>query len=527
MKILCSIVFAAMITISAKAQVPVLNSYPGIDATIFLDFDGHYVSGTPWNWAGAINAQPATLSSGEITEIYNRVAEDYGIFNINITTDSTVYLAAPASSRIRMIITPTSSWYGSAGGVSFVNSFTWGNNTPAWIFSELLGNNVKSIAEATSHEAGHALGLQHQSIFDGSCNKTAEYYAGQGSGEIGWAPIMGVGYTKNLTTWHNGTSAMGCAYYQNDISIIAGVTNGFGLRSDDHLDTHNSATPIAIHFASSASGIINNASDRDVFTFNLPATNNFRLSAIPQNVGASNEGANVDIKVALLDQNADTIGRYNPAELLNVGVDTNLNGGTYYLVVDGVANANLSDYGSVGFYTLSASIMHALPIHRLALTAKVNNDDHDLHWNYFADEAVKEIHIESSKDGIHFGFLTKLPADARAFSWKPLTNERIHYRVKVIVAADERAYYSNIINLRKLASAKSIDIVNTIITDHIRVNVDKNFSYQLFDETGRLLQRGILQQGFNHVAVHSVKKGILFLRLQHNSEISTEKLLKR
>lgn len=527
MKTLCSIVFAVLTTISVKAQVPVLNSYPGVPATILLDFDGQYVTGTPWNWAGPINAQPATLSAAQITEIYSRVAEDYGIFNINITTDSTVYLAAPASKRIRMIITPTSSWYGSAGGVAFVGSFVWGNNTPAWIFSALLGNDVKKIAEATSHEAGHALGLQHQSIFDGSCNKTAEYSSGQGSGEIGWAPIMGSGYSKNLTTWHNGTSAMGCTYYQNDISIIANATNNFGLRADDHLDIHTAASPIAISFASSASGIINNSSDRDVFKFDLPATNNFRLSAIPQNVGSGNEGANVDIKVALLDQNADTIGRYNPAELLNVGVDTNLNSGTYYLVVDGVANANLSDYGSVGFYTLSASILHALPVHRLALTGRINADDHDLHWNYFADEPVKEIHIESSKDGIHFNFLTKLSADSRSLSWKPLNNERIHYRVKVIVASDERAYYSNIIELRRLATGKSIDIANTLIADHIRINTDKNFSYQLFDETGRLLQRGTLQQGFNHISVATIKKGILFLRLQHNAETYTEKLMKR
>ena len=527
MKIFCSIIFSVIISIGAKAQVPVLNSYPGVPATIFLDFDGHYVSGTSWNWSGPINAQPAALNAGQITEIFNRVSEDYAIFNINITTDSTVYLAAPANRRIRMLITPTSSWYGSAGGVSFVNSFTWGNNTPAWIFSELLSNNVKNIAEATSHEAGHALGLQHQSTFDASCTKTAEYYAGQGSGEIGWAPIMGVGYSRNLTTWHNGTSAVGCAYYQNDISVIAGVTNGFGLKTDDHLDTPASATPIDINFSSSASGIINNATDRDVFTFNLPSTNNFRLSAIPQNVGAGNEGANVDIKVALLDQNSDTIGKYNPADLLNVGVDTNLNSGTYYLVVDGVANANLSEYGSVGFYTLSASILHALPVHRLALTARMENDNHDLHWNYFADEAVKEIHIESSKDGIHFGFLAKLPADVQSFTWKPLTNERIHYRVKVVIAADERAYYSNIVDLRKMPTGKSIDLANTVITDHIRISVDKSFSYQLFDETGRLLQRGVLQTGYNHVPVNSSKKGIFFIRLQHNGETYTEKLMKR
>ena len=116
--------------------------------------------------------------------------------------------------------------------------------------------------------------------------------------------------------------------------------------------------------------------------------------------------------------------RYNPAELLNVGVDTNLNSGTYYLVVDGVANANLDEYGSVGFYSLAASILHALPVHRLSLTGRLMTGKHDLHWNYFADETIKEIHIESSKDGIHFNFLTKLPADKRSFFWKPLNNER-------------------------------------------------------------------------------------------------------
>lgn len=524
MKIFLSILFVSLFSTMGFTQVPLLNSYPSAQATIYLDFDGQYVTGTPWNWAGAINAQPASLSPGQIGEIFNRVAEDYGIFNLNITTDSTVYNAAPAATRIRVIVSQTSSWYGSAGGVSFVGSFNWANNTPAWVFSSLLGNNVKKIAEAISHEAGHSLGLQHQSIFDASCFKTAEYSTGQGAGEIGWAPIMGSGYTKNLTTWHYGTSAVGCTYYQNDIDVIARPGNQFGLRDDDHLDSHSGATPIV---AGSASGIINNESDRDVFQFNLPATNNFRLSAIPQNVGSGNEGANVDIKVALLDQNADTIGRYNPADLLNVGIDTNLNSGTYYLVVDGVANANLSEYGSVGFYSLSASLLTILPVHRLVLTGRMTMDKHELHWNYFADEAIKEIHIESSVDGKHFNYLTRLDKDARSFSWIPLENEAVNYRVKLIVASDERAYYSNIVVLRTPVAGKSVDIMNRIISDNINLNVDKNYQYQLLDEMGRVLQNGNLREGSNQIPVSRFKPGMMFLRLQYKSESYTEKLVKR
>lgn len=527
MKILFSIICSIVFLVSANAQVPLHSSFPSSAAVIYLDFDGQYVSGTAWNWSGAIDAQPASLTSAQMTEIYNRVAEDFGIFNLNVTTDSAVYDAAPPTKRIRVIVTPTSSWYGAAGGVSFINSFTWGNNTPAWVFSALLSNSVKKIAEAISHEAGHALGLQHQSIFDGSCNKVTEYAPGQGSGEIGWAPIMGIGYSKNLTTWHYGTSAMGCNSFQNDIDIIASATNSFGLRSDDHPDSHTGATPMAVGFATSASGIINSYSDRDVFRFDLTATNNFRLSAIPQNVGSGNEGANVDIKVALLDPNADTIGRYNPADLLNVGIDTNLQAGTYYLVVDGVSNINLSDYGSLGFYNISASLLTALPIHRLSLTGKKKANDHELHWNYFADEKVKEIHLESANDGKHFSFLTRLGPDARTFSWKPLKDEGTHYRVKVIVASDERAYYSNIITLRMSQTDRQVAVTSRLIDNYIGINTENNCAYQLLDEMGRIIRSGSLRAGSNQIPASDLRRGIFFLRVVHNSETYTEKLIKR
>ena len=107
----------------------------------------------------------------QITEVFNRVAEDYRPFTINVTTDSTKYLSAPVNQRTRVVITVTSDWYGSAGGVSFVNSFTWGDNTPCFVFSELLGYKPKNIAEAASHEAGHTLGLRHQSTYDANCAK--------------------------------------------------------------------------------------------------------------------------------------------------------------------------------------------------------------------------------------------------------------------------------------------------------------------------------------------------------------------
>ncbi|MGH2647562.1 MAG: hypothetical protein ACRDE8_08350, partial [Ginsengibacter sp.] len=103
--------------------LPALSSYPSAKATIFLDFDGHYVQSTSWNGGTPFVCAPAPLNDAQITEIFNRVSEDYRPFNINITTDSTKFLAAPLTQRIRIIVTPTSGWYLGVGGVSYTGSF--------------------------------------------------------------------------------------------------------------------------------------------------------------------------------------------------------------------------------------------------------------------------------------------------------------------------------------------------------------------------------------------------------------------
>src|SRR5438270_379086 len=123
----------------AYADVPVYNSNPSAQATIFLDFDGHYVDGTSWNWNGPINCGPS----------------------------------------------------------------------------------------------------------------------GMGAGEIAWAPIMGVGYYRNQTLWHNGTDAYSCTDLQDDLGVITSATNGFGYRPDDYSDTATSAaTASFINNQFTLSGII-------------------------------------------------------------------------------------------------------------------------------------------------------------------------------------------------------------------------------------------------------------------------------
>lgn len=526
MKKILTVLLLSGLAAASVAQVPVLNSDSAAKATIYIDFDGQLVQGTGWNFFGPIDAQASGLTAAGIKEVFLRVAEDYRIFNVNVTTDSAVYAAAPGKQRIRIIVTTTNYWYPNAGGTSFVNSFSWGDGTPGWVFSGALGLDVKNIAEAVAHEAGHTLGLHHQSSYNASCTKLEEYSAGKGIGEIGWAPIMGVGYTRNMTTWHTGANAQGCNVIQQDINIIASALNGFGLRLDDHGNTHDDATPIAVSAIDfQASGMINNYDDRDVFTFKLNTPTNVRINAIPQNVGTGNNGANVDIKVGLLSSFSDTIGKYNPSELLNAGVDTNLNAGTYYIVVDGVANQNLSDYGSVGSYSLAGFIASILPVHHFSLKAVPQDKTHQLRWSFRADEPIKRVHVEISKDGRRFSTLAELSADAGQYQWQPLDNSVNFYRVRAITVADERSYYSNVESLKTI-KGNAIDLASTIVNSNLQVFSKGSYPYQVVDAVGRTIRKGVLKAGNNEIDVNNAQKGLLLLRVNESNQPTTYKIIK-
>ena len=506
------------------AQVPKLNSYSAASATVFIDFDGQLVTGTAWNYRGDINAAPAGLSNAAITEIMDRVAEDYRPFDLNITTDSTLYWAAPRNKRMRIIVTPTSQWYGAAGGVSYVGSFTWGDNTPAWVFSALLNNNSKWVAEAISHEMGHTLGLQHQSSYDANCIKTAEYNTGLGTGEIGWAPIMGAGYYQNHTTWHIGPNTVNCGTLQNDFDIISTI-NGFGLRTDDHGNNSSTATAINIFAdAFSASGLINTATDLDVFKLVLDHPTTLNLNAIPQNVGSGDDGANVDIKLTLMN-GVDTINSYNPSTLLKAGIDTNLNAGTYYLVVDGIGNMYHNDIGSIGLYNLVGTIATVLPVTNLQFTGAVRNDQHQLSWSFQTDQAIKQVIIETSTDGKHFSLLTEQSATAKTFSYAPLDSETIYYQLKIITAGNEQVYLSSIISLKNRMGTGRIQITGNNGAD-IMLNSSAAFVFRLFSSNGQLIQSGKLQPGINHIPSKGAK-GLLLLHCSNEYQSFTQKILKQ
>jgi len=364
-----------------------LHSNPTATKTIYLDFNGHTTTGTAWN----TKAQPTINTSAfdfdgnvnvfsnteleRIQFIWQRVAEDFAPFGINVTTQD---LGADALTNtgsrdnqwgVRAAIGGSfSDWYGSsAGGVAYVNSFGNAAFGPAFVFSKSLGGgNEKYTAEAISHEVGHSLGLMH----DGT--SSASYFQGQGTGATGWASIMGSGYYKNVTQWSQG-EYNGANNKQDDLAIISGSSNGAGYRADDF---GNSAATAKVLRGTSLNqfGIIETRSDSDWFRF-ATGTGNISLSInnacqawISNGFGSysnsllAGRSPNLDIAATLYGADGTLIASSNPLDKLTASFNLNLDAGTYFLKVEGVGFGNplsngYSDYGSLGQYLLTGSLV--------------------------------------------------------------------------------------------------------------------------------------------------------------------------
>ena len=350
---------------SYNSNVVSLQSYPGSPAVLLLDFFGGY---TP-TWGGMTYVAPAGANNTTIRDLWKRVAEDYMPFNINVTTDLRVYQAAPAASRQRCCFTDTPI---TAAGVAYFGSWNWGNDTPCWsVYS--IG---KPGAEVGAHEPGHTLGLGHQTqdVPNGTNTTHNEYYAGQGSGAVGWAPIMGVGYYQPVATWAKGEYQ----YAGNTGDALLTITtanNNVGYRSDDTGGTLATSRYLEVYSnnTASAEGVIEQTGDTDAFQFTT-AGGAVSLTANP--VG---DWSDLAMMATLADATDTIIASNNPQTVITATITTNLPAGTYTFRVTGAGRNDpltngFSNYASLGYYSITGSVAGArLPTRLSVLEHAANN----------------------------------------------------------------------------------------------------------------------------------------------------------
>lgn len=357
-------------------QTFLLHSKPGAPRTIYLNFKGATLTGTAWNSSGNslialpfdLDGLPYSFSTAELQRIqylWQRVAEDYAAFDVNVTTEAVPLDWISRSSSTdqlfgtTVLITSSDGVYScSCGGVAYLGVFDDTSEVykPALVFyNQLGGGNEKFVAEAISHEAGHNMGLAH----DGTA--TTGYFTGQGSGATGWAPIMGVGYYQSLVQWSNGAYS-GANNTQDDYAVMQ--SNGLPLRADDHGNTTATATRLTGTAsggitAVAAHGVIERPTDIDQFVFSAAAgTARFTVSPAARS-------ANLDAWVGLRNAAGDLLANVNPADLLDATFSVVLPAaGTYYLSVQGTGKGDplttgYTAYGSVGQYAVSGSFASA------------------------------------------------------------------------------------------------------------------------------------------------------------------------
>ena len=382
-----------------QAAVPVspfpsslhFHSRPGAPNVLYINFAGENVSGTAWNTSlgrTVIPALPyskdtdrANFSDSEqldIRRVWQRMAEDFAPFNIDVTTER----PATFTTRTAMVVitsnldangdpNPSSG----AGGVAYVNVFGASNFAtyrPAWVYHNNLGNNEANIAEAASHEIGHNLGLTH----DGT--STSGYYGGHGSGDISWGPLMGTGYGRNVSQWCKG-DYLDANNTQDDLAQIAAKIS---YVTDDHSNTATGATALVVTGGTQIvsttwendpagsnpdnKGVIERNTDVDVFSL-VTGSGPVRLAVNPWITPSGTRGGNLDVLLELYNEAGELVTASSPATLTTALIETSLAAGRYYLHVRNAAAGNplassptgYTSYGSIGKYHISGFVAEA------------------------------------------------------------------------------------------------------------------------------------------------------------------------
>ena len=342
-----------------EESFPALQSRPAASRVIYLNFEGETVTGTPWNssYNDGLPIVAAPFGTpAHIEGIWKSIAEDYAVFDVNVTTVRADFEGAATSDRMMVIFTPTKAWYGSAGGVAYINSFGSPTNPYCWVFNLTLNG----AAESGGHEIGHTVGLRH----DGTSSRA--YYTGHthASG-VSWGSIMGTGYGRTIVQFSKGEYP-GANRSEDDLLI---ASTRIPYLPDDHGDATGNASEVSPTGTIAEAGRIGSESDADLFRIDCAGTGPLSVTAKPHPLYQ-----NLDVGLELLDDQLDVIASAAPAGPFDATITMTVTPGVHYLRITGTGLGDLvtgyGKYGSIGSYTLTGTYPGApLPASPTGLSA--------------------------------------------------------------------------------------------------------------------------------------------------------------
>lgn len=318
-----------------------LQSKPGSPYVFYLNLSAVMSGSTPLNGVTKENMYRAWQS----------IADQYSMYNLNVTTNLAVYNAARSANQLRTGIIN----FVNADGRSFAPIHAFGTTAAGTLYRNPASgwDYGYGIGMTGAHEVGHQMGMNHDHGGTGG-----EYF--EGIAAYQWGPIMGNywmggSWPNQLFTWSKGEYTT-ATNFEDDLSIM-NTQEQVPYMADDNVN--GKALAIGAGGAIDAGsnfGQIERTSDTDTFTFTTSglATLNLRIDPLEY--------------LRMLDVDA-TI--YNSANAVvahsNLAVHrsaqfTNLSlpAGSYRLVIRGGAEGTpangFSNYSSLGFYGIKGTL---------------------------------------------------------------------------------------------------------------------------------------------------------------------------
>lgn len=377
---------ARTVTTPAVNAVPCYHSRPQANQVIYLDFQGYvddfsvnvfharqglssetlnYIQTAPFSYEGRFEDLSQTYPTADaIYDIWRMVAEDFAIFDVDVTTEAPRYDALVKTDEAdmtygkRVVIgyatgskTP---WMMGSGGFSGGGPFGFQYDRPAYVFGV---SSRQELAAQITHEVSHTFNLSHDAgaiHFIGENFYASEYYEGVPLSPDGtridygitWYPVMGgvpnptsySGYYYDsddfINQWSRG-SYSSAENKEDDISVILGLAAGSGsaitvsnlypvetrslaLLEDDAGDTPETAKMLATftqsevvsanavigkHLTADRKGVDN---DLDCFTVTTTSGGTLAVEVEPNYLGEC-EGSSLDAMVEVLNSRGESL----------------------------------------------------------------------------------------------------------------------------------------------------------------------------------------------------------------------------
>jgi hypothetical protein len=296
-------------------------------------------------------------SKESVFRVWQCVSDQYSMYDLNITTDVTVYNAAKSKDVLKTGIIN----FVDQDGRSNAPIAAFGTTSAGTLYRDASnGDYGYGIGMTCAHEMGHEMGMSHDG---GSAQSDPEYFFGLPA--VQWCPIMGNywygGSWKNqLFTWSKGEYNT-ATQTQDDLKIM-NVNEKVPYVVDDN------PSGKAIKFGTGGTisaaknwGQIEQNTDTDVFTFEVAKGG----GTISLKIDPLEYLRQLDVAAKIVDSKGTTVTSSNlavnrSAEFTNV----TLAEGAYKIVIEGGAEltpqTGFSKYSSLGYYGMEGTVTGAI-----------------------------------------------------------------------------------------------------------------------------------------------------------------------